>query len=270
MPNVLKDGDNKGREVAPYRLSREFILTGDLSVEEKKSSDDFVDNYAEDEGLDGSDEQDVDVSAMKAEALEILENAKAEAERILAEAREQAEQVRDIAYKEGLNEGKKEGRRAGTLEATEEVNAEFEARLGAHSLRVAEELRMISEEKERILELYIDDLRNIALAIGEKIVHASLRSSSEVTGRMILAATEKMKRVAWAKIYIGRTDENVDIQSDAGFIKSVSKIAESVKLVMIDETEPGTCIIETPDAIMDISVKTQIENIKEILNNARQ
>ena len=33
--------------------------------------------------------------------------------------------------------------------------------------------------------------------------------------------------------------------------------------------EEGTCIIELPDEIIDASVGTQMENIKDILNNVR-
>ena len=37
----------------------------------------------------------------------------------------------------------------------------------------------------------------------------------------------------------------------------------------MDHEEAGTCIIELPDEIIDASVGTQIENIKDIINNAR-
>ena len=86
---------------------------------------------------------------------------------------------------------------------------------------------------------------------------------------MILAATEKLKKAAWAKVYIGSGRETLDIQGDAEFLRSLSKMAESVKVIMMDEEEKGTCIVELPDEIIDISVGTQLENIKEILNNAR-
>lgn len=127
----------------------------------------------------------------------------------------------------------------------------------------------LGEEKDKILEKYIDDLKNIALSIGEKIVQTSLKTSEDVIERMILAATEKLKKAAWAKIYIGSGREPLDIQGDAEFLHSLSKLADSVKVIMMDEEEKGTCIVELPDEIIDISVGAQLENIKEILNNAR-
>ncbi len=50
--------------------------------------------------------------------------------------------------------------------------------------------------KDKALEKYMDDLKEIALAIGEKIVRTSLRSNARVIERMILAATEKLKKSA--------------------------------------------------------------------------
>ena len=37
----------------------------------------------------------------------------------------------------------------------------------------------------------------------------------------------------------------------------------------MDKEEQGTCIVELPGEIIDISVPTQLENIKDIINNAK-
>lgn len=42
-----------------------------------------------------------------------------------------------------------------------------------------------------------------------------------------------------------------------------------MKIIMMENSEEGTCIIELPDEIVDASVSTQLENIKDVLNNAR-
>ena len=42
-----------------------------------------------------------------------------------------------------------------------------------------------------------------------------------------------------------------------------------MKIVMMEEAEEGTCIIEMPNEIIDASAATQLENVKDILNNAR-
>ena len=123
----------------------------------------------------------------------------------------------------------------------------------------------------KLLEEYLDDLKDISLAIGEKIIQTSLKSSSDVVKNMILAATDKLKRTAWAKIYIADSPEveGREIQGDAELLDQLSKISDNVKIIVMGDAAPGTCIIELPQEVMDISVGTQMENIKEILNNAR-
>lgn len=191
------------------------------------------------------------------------------AEQILEAARLGAEQIKEEARQEGYEQGVKEGYAAGADEAREEHRLRIDREMLKLQERIALFVKEVEVEKERLLEEYLDDLKNISLAIGEKIVQVSLKSSEEVIERMIMAAVEKLKKTAWAKIYIGRGQEMMDIHGDADFLKSLSKLAENVKIVMMDQEEIGTCIVELPDEIIDISVGTQLENIKEILNNAR-
>ena len=53
------------------------------------------------------------------------------------------------------------------------------------------------------------------------------------------------------------------------FLDAMSKLSENIKIITMDNGEEGTCIIELPDEIIDASVSTQLENIKDILNNVR-
>ncbi len=204
---------------------------------------------------------------------DIIQAAIIAAEEMAINAREKAQHIMEAARQEGEKQGKAEGFDAGYAEGMKKAENEMERRLNEErqliASEVAADIKAFSDEREKMIEYYIDDLKEIALAIGEKIVQTSLRSSAEVVERMIIKATEKMKKVGWAKIYIGGSGVGSEIQGDTDFLKSLSHIANNVKIVIIDEDEPGTCIVETPEGILDISIKTQLENIKEILNNAR-
>ncbi len=52
-------------------------------------------------------------------------------------------------------------------------------------------------------------------------------------------------------------------------MQELSNLSDTVKVIIMDGEEPGTCIVERPDEIIDVSVGTQLENIREIMNNAR-
>ena len=71
---------------------------------------------------------------------------------------------------------------------------------------IAKVLESVSIEKTKMLEKYVDDLKRISLAVAEKIVQTSLQSSGDIVKRMILAATDKITRKQWAKIYITKCE----------------------------------------------------------------
>lgn len=193
-----------------------------------------------------------------------------EAERHLEEARREAEQIKSDAYEEGFAEGQAAGYEAGFREGESEGLSGYQKKTDELEDVFASCIVDVERLKDKTLEKYMDDLKEIALAIGEKIVRTSLRSNARVVERMILAATEKLKKSAWAKIYIGATQESgKDVNADPRFLQELSNLSDTVKVIIMDGEEPGTCIVERPDEIIDVSVGTQLENIREIMNNAR-
>ncbi|MBA4698892.1 MAG: hypothetical protein H2212_05600 [Ruminococcus sp.] len=201
--------------------------------------------------------------------VDILSEIYAEGKLILDAAKREAEDIKTEAYQTGFAAGNEAGYKDGSEQALKDYSLRFETEFKDLQKRLAEYIKDVENAKERLLEQYIDDLKNIALAIGEKIVQTSLKSSSEVVERMILSATGRLKKSAWAKIYIGKGQETMDVRGDAKFLQELSKLSDNVKIIMLEEEDTGTCIVELPDEIIDMSVGTQLENIKEILNNAR-
>ncbi len=216
------------------------------------------------EGVEEGEEALESVPEMTPE--EILEQAKAKAEEILSDAREQAEILRTEAFEQGKQEGAEEGYQA----AHEEQRQLLKQQTKKFQQDFTAVLQSVSVEKDKILETYIDDLKKVTLAVAEKIIQTSLHSSGDIIKRMILAATDKMKKRQWAKIYITKCNNvGVSMEVDAEFLESLSALSDNIKIITMDNGEEGTCIIELPDEIVDASVGTQLENIKDILNNAR-
>lgn len=198
-------------------------------------------------------------------AAQVLGDAEEKARQIIKEAREQAEILRKKAFEEGRKEGEQDGFKA----AYEQHKEVMDQELRAYQQRFADALRDVGIQKERILEKNIDDLKNISLSIAEKVIHTSIRSSEEVIKRMILAATEKLKKRQWAKIYITKSNIGVSMEVDSELLDSLSHLSDNVKIITMNNGDEGTCIIELPDEVIDASVGTQLENIKDILNNVR-
>ena len=80
--------------------------------------------------------------------------------------------------------------------------------------RLEEEVRAFLEKatlaKEEMLLQTRDEMLDLCIAVAEKVVRVSLRSSSEVIVRMIQTATERLKRQEWVHIYISGCDAGGD------------------------------------------------------------
>lgn len=266
MMKLLYDTEERNErenpEPAPFRWSR-------LEIEQPAAPQDGSETTGGIESFPVKSEAEECRDALE----EALAEKRREAEELLEQSRREAEVIREEARRKGYEEGKKTGYGVGLKEGTEEGRnegyVEYQKKADELETHFAEFLKEAEKAKQRMLEEHLQDLKEIALAIGEKIVRISLRTNSDVVERMILASTEKLKKSAWAKIYIDDAQDSKRIQTDAKFLQELSYLSDHIKIVMMDGMEPGTCIIERPDEIIDISVGTQLENIREIMNNAR-
>lgn len=251
LPRIVKEPDH-GQDIKPYDFFAGFKIAEEPPEEEPEE--------------DAAEEEEEEEEAISPEEIErMVEEAQEKARKIVSDARQQAEILREKGYREGQEEGYKNG----TREAYEEQRRLLDAEVQKLENNITEVIQSVSYEKEKLLEQYIDDLKKISLAIAEKIIQTSLQSSGDIVKRMILAATDKITKKRWAKIYITKCDTVVSMDVDTEFMEALSHLSDSIKIITMDNGEEGTCIIELPDEIIDASVGTQLENIKDILNNVR-
>ncbi|MEY8337037.1 FliH/SctL family protein [Lachnospiraceae bacterium 62-35] len=203
------------------------------------------------------------------EADHILEEARKEAEWICMEARARVEKELKAAHEEGFQEGYNAGYLEGRKKAEKDCQEEFQNALAAFQMDMRQALSSVERAKENCLHTYLDELKDCAVAVGEKVIHISLKSSGEVIKQMIISATEKRKKTAWVKIYIDKCDYDMMMEADADILDELSHLSDNIKFIVMDKEDRGNCIIEMPEEIVDVSVNTQIENIKDILENVR-
>jgi len=208
----------------------------------------------------------IDYAQVQAEA--ILEDARRDAEKerqaAWEEFQQELEEARQAARQEGYSQGYAEGMAA----AMRDGKAELEQRT-ADQLRAVEAfLEGAAQVRDRILDNSREELKDLAMAIAEKVIRVSLRGSSDILRRMVESATEKKKHCEWAHIYVA----DCDVCGSANTIPELSAalrgISDRVRVIPMADDESGTCIIEMPDEILDASVSTQLGNIGEALTNA--
>ncbi|MFR1832476.1 MAG: FliH/SctL family protein [Lachnospiraceae bacterium] len=200
---------------------------------------------------------------------ELVLEAKKKAGELIEKAEEQADSLREEASKEGYESGYEEGLSKGRLQAAEELHRENDARRREFEGQIQEALASVEKAKKRCIKEYLDELRDCSIAVAEKVIHISLKASGDVIRRMILAETEKLKKTSWVKIYISKLDYEMMAEADANVVEELSRLSDNIKFIVMEKEGDGSCIIETPEEIIDISVDTQMENIKEIAQNVQ-
>lgn len=249
LPNIIKS-DQSGREYQMYEFRDNLEELEKIIEEARKLNPGIVGQYKTREELE-------------------MEEALNKSQEILDVARAESEKIRQEAYEKGYEKGLKEGKEDGYWQAYNENTQLLKEDRDSIMDEVEETINSVKVEKQALLDNYLEDLKNISIAIAEKVIQISLKTSGDIIKRMIVSATEKLKKTEWAKIYISKYDVDLMTEGDAQILNSLSYLSDNIKVIMMDREESGTCIIELPKEIIDISVNTQLENIKDILNNAQ-
>lgn len=228
---------------------------------------------AEEEGDAPPEEPETDpVSFAQIQAEQILADARRRAQEIVDQARLEAEvrsqELYETSRQSGLEAGRAEGVAQGVAQAIEEGRRSQERQAAALAAEFDAFLERAGSALDRQMDDNVEELRDLAIAIAEKVVCVSLKSSSEVICRMIQTAIDKRKRREWAHIYIAECDAKHLAKVPASLMTALSALSDRVRIIPMADDEAGTCIIETPDEIVDASAATQMDNIRTLLSDA--
>ena len=259
-----------------YSSDNIFEILVDFEKEERLMKEYEEAVAARDSGNPESSSLVMDVEKYREEKIQLmkeLEETREAVRRLIEDSRIEAEDMKSQAREAGREIGEREGYEKGYLDGYEKAQQEVEKTLKKEADELLLELRdliaSVEQKKRDMLEQYKDDLRDIAISIAEKIIRVSLKSSGDIIKRMIISATEGIMSKEWVKIYIARCDAEMAVNGDSMLINSISYVSDHIKIIVMENEAPGTCILEFPDKVIDASTNTQIENIKEIISSSR-
>ncbi|MBN7773770.1 FliH/SctL family protein [Clostridium aminobutyricum] len=277
MPYAMNEAFFLGEELLPSTEEREPQSVADLLDRAQAEAEAGIgaDNSFEDQNSDLRNKGLAIVQQAKKEANEILDNAAAEAldikkravldaERILEEKIRVAEAA---ASEKGYGEGFEKGQNEGYLEAAQATNRQMIEEAKAFKEELLQSLQEFEVRKKQLLEEYLNDLTDLAIVAAEKIIKISLKSSKDIISKIIVAAAEDCRNKDWAKVYISNDDKALTLNLEKGLIDALRQISPNIKVVVMEDEPTGTCIIETPDQIIDASVDVQLDAIKQIVND---
>lgn len=213
-------------------------------------------------------QEELRIEAMRQEAEDALQKAEETVRTMKEQALREAAETREKAHDQGFTEGRAAGFEAGRREGKDQISQELLARYQFLFQSADQAVSQLENQKREFSQSYLEDLRDLVVAVAEKVISVSLKSSGKVIEGMMRAAvgTRQAKRL-WANVSISEEDYQGLLENGITPEKVLEETAESVRLTVVEMAEPGTCLIEFPEEIIDASVSTQIANIKKMMKN---
>jgi len=198
------------------------------------------------------------------EALRIINTAKRNAQSEIADSKKRGyEEGYNAGLEIGKNKGYNEGFELGTRNSQEELEKTNKNKLN----EINDMLAAIENQKQIIITKYESEIAKLSLDIAEKILRQKIELKDNAVSKIIESVIADYKNVEWVKIYISNKDDAKVLEADKSLIKELQKISNNIKIEVKKDLSKGSCIIETPDSIVDAGVDTQLNNLKEILLN---
>lgn len=190
----------------------------------------------------------------------IMEEAESKAEEIISSANETAisilEKSKEDGYSEGYSTGEKEGYESGFNEGKLVADGLIEEALSIKNSYIETKNNLLKELEPEIIELVI--------SIYEKVINKKSEEDNELIVDLVLNGISKLDLTDKLTIICAKEDYNVLEMSKNEILAKSSMITElDIKYDMA--LGKGDCILETLRGNIDVSLKNQLEEVKELL-----
>lgn len=204
-----------------------------------------------------------ELELLSEEKQKILDAAKSQAEKFAAGILEEAYSKRDKLVNTAYEEAeriRKNAEEAGYQKGIEQSCQEIEAELAALKQSV-EEIRQQMAVYEQETE---EKIVTLSLSMAEKILTKKMEDDGAVIADMVEKAVLSERDKSEIIIHITDQSSRLIDQLEQRLEPLKEKISGTIKLKPEDEP-PGYARIETEEGIIDASVYTQLENLREQL-----
>lgn len=181
---------------------------------------------------------------------QMLSDAKSEAEKIVEQAKAEADDIRTQAEAEGHEAGLSQG-----MAAAKSKLKELQAKLQEEYEEKNREL----EEQERQVEPFFADL---TAELVEKITGIVCRDKKEVILYLIERSINRLERSKQITLRVSKEDMAA-VAMQKTELKAAAEGVEEFDIVEDSSLEMNQCIIETESKIIDCSLDTQLQSLRD-------
>ena len=198
------------------------------------------------------------IEKAKKQSAEMADAASKAAAAAIQDAMAEGEALKEKCRKEGYADGFAEGRKEAEKKAQSSLEA---AGMFLEEINSRKEAYFISNEEE---------LRETVISAVEKIVLEKLRKSDKVVERIVAQAAKNFRNSDFVKISVLEGDVSKTFRTDMEYVKTIAEgIADvEVEILPPDEYPEGSVILDNGSEIIDASVPTQLEFLREIVKNS--
>ncbi len=204
------------------------------------------------------------VKEAKDKAEGIIDSAHAEYEKQLNNAYEKAKSIYEENKKRGYDEGYKLGKEEGYAEGYEKgymEGKEESEKLINEALEIKNSYTSIRNNALREAE---KDLIELVVSVYEKVLYDKVEDDEDYIVSLILNGIEELEIKEKLTIIVSEYDYEVVKKYEKAILSKASLI-DSIDIRINSDMEKGDCILETSKGNIDVSLKNQLNEIKDLL-----
>lgn len=196
----------------------------------------------------------------------ILEEAHQQAETMIAEAKSaamhylrQAENDNAIAAEKARKAGYTDGFASGKKESLAKCETYLKAAAGF--------LDEINSRKEAYYISNREEMKETVLELVKKITLQEIKTDPKIIEGIIAQAAKNFRNSDYVKISLANGEVAQKLRTDANFVKELIPFIPDIEIEVLNEAEENTVILDNGSEIIDASVPTQLDFLREIVKN---
>lgn len=192
---------------------------------------------------------------------QIIEEAESQRIIIINNAQEQSGEIKEEAKKLGYEEGYKNGYDGGFEKGYDEGKSVSDL-LIQDSLKIKDDY--INTRNDLLKELE-DDIIQLVISIYEKILDKEIAEDDDTITSLVLNGIKNLDPTDKLTIIVSKDDFNT-LEKSKDLILANASLINELDMKYDINLDKGDCILETAKGSIDISIKDQLEEVKELLN----
>ena len=192
---------------------------------------------------------------------QIIEEAESQRIIIINNAQEQSGEIKEEAKKLGYEEGYKNGYDGGFEKGYDEGKSVSDL-LIQDSLKIKDDY--INTRNDLLKELE-DDIIQLVISIYEKILDKEIVEDDDTITSLVLNGIKNLDPTDKLTIIVSKDDFNT-LEKSKDLILANASLINELDMKYDINLDKGDCILETAKGSIDISIKDQLEEVKELLN----